>query len=354
MIGAARFSACQYAWVRMRSHLLMRFKSISIQLFACVALAAMPAGAAEAQSFFQKFFGWGAESNEKPAPPASKPVPSLGSFSRSSPAGSGAAQGYAADEEQDVLDDPNGAYRTLCVRTCDGYYFPISSRVSSNKFSRDARRCETQCGSDAKLFYMPRQSDGVNDMTDLSGRVYGRLPTAFSYRKSLINGCTCKPMPWSAAETARHNRYALLDKLDKAQEHNAETARAMAAAAPASDDTPSSATVAAKLAETIVPAQQPAAAPEAPEETLLMAFNDVKPDPASTAVENVGAVAALPDHLMPIEMQKPVAAEPVGASEITRPKRPRRSAVARLEKSALWFSAPAKYSWPGDAPVRRR
>jgi hypothetical protein len=337
----------------MRINLLMRFKGIFIRLFACVVLTVAPLHAAQAESFFQKLFGWGSASAEKPAPPSAKPVPSLKSFSRTSPAGSGAAQYSNPDEEQVVLDDPNGSYRTLCVRTCDGFYFPISSRVASNRFSRDARRCESQCGSDAKLFYMPRSSDDVKNMTDLSGSVYGRMPTAFAYRKSLINGCTCKPMPWSIAETARHNHYALIDKLNKSQERNAEIARTMAAAVPGSEDAPSSATVATKLAEAIGPVQA-AATPEVPDQTMLMAFNDVKTRTDNPADDTGDAAAAFSGHLLPAAMQDTTVADPPVTSETRRQKRPRRPAAARLEKSASWFPAQAKYSWPGDAPARRK
>ena len=31
----------------------------------------------------------------------------------------------------------NGSYRTMCVRTCDGAYFPISSQASPMGFQRD-------------------------------------------------------------------------------------------------------------------------------------------------------------------------------------------------------------------------
>lgn len=35
----------------------------------------------------------------------------------------------------------NGSYRTMCVRTCDGAYFPISSQATSLSFQRDAQVC---------------------------------------------------------------------------------------------------------------------------------------------------------------------------------------------------------------------
>jgi hypothetical protein len=45
-------------------------------------------------------------------------------------------------------------------------------------------------------------------MVDLSGRSYASLPNAFRYRKALVEGCSCKPAPWSVEEAARHQGYA--------------------------------------------------------------------------------------------------------------------------------------------------
>jgi Protein of unknown function (DUF2865) len=36
-------------------------------------------------------------------------------------------------------------YRTLCVRTCDGYYFPISYSTQPSRFPDDERTCQAMC-----------------------------------------------------------------------------------------------------------------------------------------------------------------------------------------------------------------
>src|SRR5438067_5887159 len=35
-----------------------------------------------------------------------------------------------------------GGYKTLCVRTCDGYYFRLGYGVSSDRFQADAQACQ--------------------------------------------------------------------------------------------------------------------------------------------------------------------------------------------------------------------
>src|SRR5690606_21240858 len=38
-----------------------------------------------------------------------------------------------------------GTFRTLCVRTCDGYYFPISFSTTTERFADDERACRAMC-----------------------------------------------------------------------------------------------------------------------------------------------------------------------------------------------------------------
>lgn len=100
-----------------------------------------------------------------------------------------------------------GGYRTVCVRLCDGYYFPIKNSSSRGSFHRDAQQCQAQCSTDSRLFYMPAQALDMKRAVDLSGLAYTSLKNAFVYRKKLVKGCSCRPPPWSADERARHKMY---------------------------------------------------------------------------------------------------------------------------------------------------
>lgn len=181
----------------------MRFGSyFAAALLAAVVLVAVPEPAA-AQSFFEKLFGLSSP-NDARAPSAARRVApprphiyDLGSQSRSG------SMPSRTDQRAGI-----GQYRTMCVRMCDGYYFPISSSASRSRFRHDASMCRSQCGEDAQLFYHPRTAGSVDGMVDLRGRMYARLDIAFRYRKQLIDGCRCKPDPWAEAERARHQSYA--------------------------------------------------------------------------------------------------------------------------------------------------
>ncbi len=92
-----------------------------------------------------------------------------------------------------------GTYRTLCVRTCDGYYFPISFSTVPARFATDEQTCQSMCpGADAALYIYRNPGEDPSQMVSLSGEPYSALPTAFLYRKEYDAACTCRA-PASAA-----------------------------------------------------------------------------------------------------------------------------------------------------------
>ncbi len=101
-----------------------------------------------------------------------------------------------------------GVYRTVCVRLCDGYYFPISFATTRDRLSQDERSCQSRCSSDARLYFY-RVSDGSPEtMADRQGRAYGDLETAFLYRTAYQPSCQCRAAPWSETALERHATYA--------------------------------------------------------------------------------------------------------------------------------------------------
>ena len=146
-----------------------------------------------AQSFLQRLFGGfvGARMSEYRF-----------SFGRMGPSG------YGSEYDEGGWQEDLGTYRTLCVRTCDGFYFPISDSVRRERLHHDSHACMQRCDGEARLFYYPTAGGSVETMVDLAGHPYADLPNAFRYRKALVDACTCKPAPWSAQETARHQGYA--------------------------------------------------------------------------------------------------------------------------------------------------
>jgi hypothetical protein len=102
----------------------------------------------------------------------------------------------------------NGVFRTVCVRLCDGYFFPISDNATRERLGADAAECQNRCPSGGRLF-LQRTRDDADGMVDLNGQRYERLRTAYLYRTSYDPSCKCKPHPWEQEARLQHRIYAL-------------------------------------------------------------------------------------------------------------------------------------------------
>ena len=99
-----------------------------------------------------------------------------------------------------------GTYRTLCVRTCDGYYFPISYATVPAKFADDEQACRRLCpAAEVALFSHRNPGEDVSRAISMSGKLYSELPAAFSYRKQLNPSCSCRAPGQSWAEALRQS-----------------------------------------------------------------------------------------------------------------------------------------------------
>jgi hypothetical protein len=124
------------------------------------------------------------------------------------------------DERSGERGTWSGGYRTLCVRLCDGFFFPISHSTHRGRFARDAEQCEKSCPGRGRLFVHRSSGQDVEDMADLQGKRYRDLPAAFVYQTQHVADCTCRGNPWDEEALARHRAYA---EAAKAQPPKAET-----------------------------------------------------------------------------------------------------------------------------------
>ncbi len=84
-------------------------------------------------------------------------------------------------------------YRTLCVRTCDGYYFPISNSTSSTRFADDEQTCQKLCPAAEVALYSHRNpGEDVAQAVANNGRLYKDMPNAFRYRREFVATCSCR------------------------------------------------------------------------------------------------------------------------------------------------------------------
>ena len=108
-----------------------------------------------------------------------------------------------------------GGYRTLCVRTCDGYYFPVSYSTSPNRFADDEQTCQKQCpATEAILFSHRNPGEEVAQAVAGNGRVYRDLPNAFRYRREFIPACSCRQPGQSWADALGQGRDPTVERGD--------------------------------------------------------------------------------------------------------------------------------------------
>jgi hypothetical protein len=142
------------------------------------------AAAAQPRGFFESLFGG---NTGTAAPPAPGDYPQVG--------GSG--------------------YRTLCVRTCDGFYFPISYSTSPPRFAEDEQTCQKLCPAAEAVLYSHRNpGEDVAQAVAGNGRVYRDLPNAFRYRREFNPSCSCKSPGQSWAEALGQGKDATVERGD--------------------------------------------------------------------------------------------------------------------------------------------
>ncbi|CAN5212005.1 hypothetical protein BH10PSE9_BH10PSE9_09240 [soil metagenome] len=105
-----------------------------------------------------------------------------------------------------AVPDSYGGTRTLCVRICDGYYFPINAQANSTRFQTDAMACQSMYaeGGQAELFVQPGGAD-IQDATSIAtGKRYGDLSNALLYREAYVPACATQLKTGIAALVSRY------------------------------------------------------------------------------------------------------------------------------------------------------
>jgi hypothetical protein len=100
------------------------------------------------------------------------------------------------------LGPQSGTFRTVCVRTCDGAYFPISFATVPGRFPDDEKTCKALCpAAEASLYAYRNPGEDMNQAVSISGQPYTSSPNAFRFRQEFTPSCACKAagQTWSDA-----------------------------------------------------------------------------------------------------------------------------------------------------------
>jgi Protein of unknown function (DUF2865) len=291
----------------------MRAAVVSVAVWTCTVATA------EAQGLLDLFFGAPKPQHVMPMPmPQQRQLkPAVGI-----PSASLSEHAKRAASDTGVGERASGTYRTVCVRMCDGAFVPMSYATTKSNFQHDQNKCRASCGESARLFFHRNPGGAMEDAIDLSGRVYGSLPTAFKFRKTLVEGCSCRPPPWSEAELARHRAYA------------------MGPQSPIpGQPLPQVAGLSSKVVVAL-PATEPAAA------TLTEATAPALPlAQKNKAASRVRDVAPETPRVIKIAAQRPVAAPVI--IKVASPQ-PKGGLFGFSAQTGMGLTGQPKFKWPGD------
>ena len=85
--------------------------------------------------------------------------------------------------------------RAVCVRLCDGYFFPVGDLADESQTSGQEAICAGLCpGAPTQLYIQPSGSDKIEDARSTRDRrLYSALPVAFRHTTKTDRTCSCQP-----------------------------------------------------------------------------------------------------------------------------------------------------------------
>jgi Protein of unknown function (DUF2865) len=159
------------------------------------------ARAAEPRSFFEELFGVNAPDQT-----------------------TGWRQDNGPTQETEPLEDqdgenprPQGGPMAICVRSCDGGFFPITYTAKRAQLDDLNELCKAMCpGAEAKL-YTQSQWKGLDSAISIDGEAYSDHPSAHRFETVYDPTCGCKPpgQSWTEALAEAERMLAERNKKDQ-------------------------------------------------------------------------------------------------------------------------------------------
>jgi pyruvate/2-oxoglutarate dehydrogenase complex dihydrolipoamide acyltransferase (E2) component len=203
------------------------------------------------------------------------------------------------DEEEEVQQtpiyrsiDPNGRYRTVCVRLCDGFFYPIHYSTYGSMVGQDAQSCQSNCAAPAELYVYRNPGQDIEQAVSLNGSAYMDLPVALRFRKEYVKGCSCKQAEYNPTEIEAANKRAEADAAAPPPAKGNASAKAPAPAPAPQAAAPAAATGAQPLLDLDVTGSTPPASAAKPPASA--AQKPPAPPAAAAAPPPPAAAAAAP------------------------------------------------------------
>jgi len=105
--------------------------------------------------------------------------------------------------DQPLDANPNEARagsKAVCVRSCDGSFFPVSYSASSGRLQNLDDLCHALCpNADVSLYTYPASGE-IEQAVSMTGAHYMDSPSALKYRQSYDSTCSCRKRGQSWAD----------------------------------------------------------------------------------------------------------------------------------------------------------
>ncbi|MGI8569536.1 MAG: DUF2865 domain-containing protein [Methylocella sp.] len=96
---------------------------------------------------------------------------------------------------------PRGGSQAVCVRDCDGGFFPLNLSLRQSDPDQLTGLCQALCPNTTVSVYTRSPNQDINTAVSLDGDTpYSDLPNALKFEKTFDPACTCKPAGQSWAE----------------------------------------------------------------------------------------------------------------------------------------------------------
>lgn len=107
-----------------------------------------------------------------------------------------------SDDSESDIDDPiaRRGSMAVCVRKCDGGFFPVSYSATRRTLDELADMCSALCPNTETVLFTKRPGAEIDEAISIDGDSYSSLANADRFKTRFNPSCTCKPPNQSWAQ----------------------------------------------------------------------------------------------------------------------------------------------------------
>lgn len=96
---------------------------------------------------------------------------------------------------------------SICVRTCDGFAFPVGTFHGDGDLAAHEATCRSECpGAQTVLYVLPHGSSAIDEAVEArTGRAYSKKASGFHYTTYVDESCSCHPASGNRIASLLHD-----------------------------------------------------------------------------------------------------------------------------------------------------